>query len=180
MATDTDRLMHRVADGDQAAFAELYDALAAAVFGTVVRVLRDRQQAEEVAQEVFMNTWSAAPTWDENRGSAMTFVLTIARRRAIDRVRSEVARKRRESKTVVDISAPDIAHETAELKEASEHMRICLQELPGEQRDVITRAFYAGQTHRQIADELELPLGTVKSRMTVGLQKLRRRLEAHV
>ena len=177
VTSQPDALMAKIALGDQRAFAAFYDAMSAAVFGTVLRVLRDRQQSEEVTQEAFVAMWSAAPTWDPERGSAATFILTIARRRAIDRVRSEEARKRREeTATTMDVT-PDVAHERLESEETSSEMRQRLSLLPEDQRIVIDLAFYEGHTQQEISDKLGVPLGTVKSRMSVGMSKLRRAME---
>ena len=177
IASQPDVLMGKIAQGDQRAFAAFYDAMSGAVFGTVLRVLRDRQQSEEVTQEAFVAMWSAAPTWDPQRGSAATFILTIARRRAIDRVRSEEARKRREETATTIEVTPDVAHERIESEETSSEMRQRLLQLPEDQRVVIDLAFYEGHTQQEISDKLGVPLGTVKSRMSVGMSKLRRAME---
>lgn len=177
VASQPDALMAKIAQGDQRAFAAFYDAMSAAVFGTVLRILRDRQQSEEVTQEAFVAMWSAAPAWDPQRGSAATFILTIARRRAIDRVRSEEARKRREATATTTDVTPDIAHERVESEETSSEMRDRLLLLPEDQRIVIDLAFYGGHTQQEISDKLGVPLGTVKSRMSVGMSKLRRAME---
>ncbi len=176
-ANQTDMLMGKIAEGDQRAFAAFYDAMSAAVFGTVLRILRDRQQSEEVTQEAFVALWSSAATWDPARGSSTTFLLTIARRRAVDRVRSEEARKRREATATTLEVTPDVAHERVETEETSSEMRQRLSQLPDDQRIVIDLAFYEGHTQQEISDRLGVPLGTVKSRMSVGMSKLRRAME---
>ncbi len=176
-ANHPDALMSKIAQGDQPAFAAFYDAMSAAVFGTVLRILRDRQQSEEVTQEAFVALWSAAATWDPARGSSTTFLLTIARRRAVDRVRSEEARKRREETATTLEVTPDVAYERVEAEETSSEMRQRLSQLPDDQRIVIDMAFYEGHTQQEISDRLGVPLGTVKSRMSVGMSKLRRAME---
>ena len=166
-------LFERVQLGDRDAFAELYDAIAATVFGAVKRVVRDPAMSEEVTQEVFVELWTSASRFEPERGSVATWALTIARRRAIDRVRAEqsqrnridqLGQRRQPSETAADdqVVASIAARQVAD----------ALAELPPDQRQVIRLAFLDGLSHADIADRLDLPLGTVKGRVRGGLQKL--------
>jgi RNA polymerase sigma-70 factor, ECF subfamily len=172
-APDLSALYVRVQGGDQVAFAELYDAIAPMVFGAVKRVLRDPAMSEEVTQEVFVELWTSAARFDPTRGVVTTWAVTIARRRAIDRVRSEQSQRNR----VEHLSRrrPDVDEATDDTVVASldaERVAQALAELPGDQRQIIQLAFIDGYSHSDIADQLGLPLGTVKGRVRGGLQRL--------
>lgn len=170
----TDELLQRAGRGDESAFAALYDALADAVFGTARRVLRDPGMAEEVAQQVMVEVWRTAPRFDPAAGSAVTYVLTIAHRRAVDRVRRETAEARRVDRWA---SSADVG--PAEVDDAVidglERRRVAaaLGSLTPRQREAIDLAFTGGYTHTEIASILALPLGTVKTRIRDGLIRLR-------
>ena len=171
---DLESLIVRVANGDQNAFAALYDDLAPVVYGVVRRVLRDPAQAEEVAQEVFVEVWKQAPRFDPTRGKVRTWVLMIAHRRAVDRVRSEQAHRDRQARSTPDAagaqSGPeDITVDLDDRRRAVEAMTA----LPSVQREVLELAFYDGLTHVQIAERLDVALGTVKTRVRDGLIRLR-------
>jgi RNA polymerase sigma-70 factor (ECF subfamily) len=160
--------------GDEAAFGELYDALAPTVYGVVLRVLRDRAQSEEVTQEVFVEVWRQAARFDPTRGGVRAWVVTIARRRAVDRVRAEQSRRDRR---VRDVAIPATSPEsTAEMVIESlegERARRALGELTDVQRQALELAFFEGLTHVEIADRLGVALGTVKTRIRDGLIRLR-------
>lgn len=169
------RLLKLSGRGDEAAFAELYDAMAARVFGLAVRVVRDPAQAEEVAQESFLEIWRKAGRFDPDRGSAVAWMLTIAHRRAVDRVRSAEAASRRDA-TYHDTNQP-VAHDTtAEAAQASleaRRVRGALGSLTEVQRQAIELAYFGGYTHTEVASMLDLPVGTAKTRIRDGLIRLR-------
>jgi len=164
----------RVAAGDQTAFASLYDVLAPSVFGVVRRVLRDPAQAEEVTQEVFVEIWRQAARFDPERGSVRTWAITIAHRRAVDRVRSE--QSHRDRQTVIGSAAqetPSTPEDAAVDADDRSRARAAIAMLPAVQREALELAFYDGLTHVQIADRLGIALGTVKTRIRDGLIRLR-------
>ena len=172
-APDLSALFVRVQSGDQAAFAELYDAIAPMVFGAVKRVLRDPAMSEEVTQEVFVELWKSAARFDPTRGVVSTWAVTMARRRAIDRVRSEQSQRNRVEQ--LGRRRADVEEATDDTVVASldaERVSRALAELPSDQRQIIQLAFIDGYSHSDIADQLGLPLGTVKGRVRGGLQRL--------
>ncbi len=173
-ATD-EQLLAAVARGDQAAFATLYDRVAGLVFGVVRRVVRDPAQSEEVTQEVLVEVWRNAARFDDERGAAQTWVLTIAHRRAIDRVRSEQAsRDRSERIGHRDQSRPfDEVSEQVELRFEHQQVHDALGSLTDLQREAVELAYYGGHTYREVSELLGTPLGTIKTRMRDGLIRLR-------
>lgn len=166
------------ADGDQAAFAALYDAVAPRVHGLVLRVLRDHHQSEEVSQEVLLEVWESASRFDPARGSALSWVLTMAHRRAVDRVRTSESARRR------DLAAAESSwerpfDETAVAVHASfEAVRVreALATLTPAQREAIELAYFGGHTYGEVSQLTEVPLGTTKSRIRDGLHRLRQML----
>jgi len=170
---DLDALLTHVAKGDQAAFEALYDQLAASVYGLIRKVLRNPSQAEEVTQEVLLEVWRTASRFDPARGSAATWVLTIAHRRAIDRVRSEEAATAREQRSAQVPAAIDEVAETVEASMDAERLRRCLAGLTELQRESITLAYYGGYSYAQVAALLDTALGTIKTRIRDGLTRLR-------
>ena len=170
---DLDGLLRRVARGDQHAFETVYDQLARPAYGVIRRVLRDPAQSEEVTQEVLLEVWRTASRFDATQGSAATWVLTIAHRRAIDRVRSVAAAAEREQKTA-DISSPrDEVVDAVEARLDRERVQRCLGGLTDVQRESITLAYYGGYTYRQVAALLGVTLAAIKTRIRDGLIRMR-------
>lgn len=168
-------LLRRCVRGDQQAFAALYDASSAKVFGLVLRVVRDRAQSEEVTQEVFLEIWRTASRYEPERGSALAWMLTIAHGRAVDRVRAAESASRREvvyeerNRTVSHDSTAEAAHEAIEAR----RVRSALGTLTPVQREALELAYLGGYTHTEVATMLDLPLGTAKTRIRDGLIRLR-------
>ncbi|MBE1489649.1 sigma-70 family RNA polymerase sigma factor [Plantactinospora soyae] len=172
---DAEELLHQVARGDEAAFAALYDTMVGRVLGLIRRVLRDPEQAEEVTQEVMVEVWRTAARFDAGRGSASAWILTMAHRRAVDRVRSEQAhtdRTHRVAATETHVPYDEVVEDvTARLER--EQVRRCLGQLTSVQREAVTLAYYGGHTYREVAEALATPLPTVKTRMRDGLIRMR-------
>ncbi|WP_374119778.1 ECF RNA polymerase sigma factor SigK [Streptomyces sp. MBT42] len=177
---DTDRndiadVMQQVAHGDKEAFSALYDALSPLVFGIVLKVVRDRAQSEEVAQEVMIELWRQAARYRPEAGSVTAWAATIAHRRAVDRVRSAQATSDREHAQAAreHTTAFDEVAEQVETRLESEQVRRCLRGLTELQRQAVTLAYYQGLTYREVAASLRTPLPTIKTRMRDGLIRLR-------
>lgn len=177
---DTDRtdiadVMQQVAHGDKEAFSALYDALSPLVFGIVLKVVRDRAQSEEVAQEVMIELWRQAARYRPEAGSVTAWAATIAHRRAVDRVRSAQAASDREHAQAAreHTTAFDEVAEQVETRLESEQVRRCLRGLTELQRQAVTLAYYQGLTYREVAASLRTPLPTIKTRMRDGLIRLR-------
>jgi len=170
---ELDALLSRVAGGDQAAFTTLYDRLASRVFGLALRIVRDRAQAEEVAQEALIDVWRTAGRFDPARGSALSWVLTITHRRAVDRVRSELASAERARRTAVSEVAFDEVVEAATARFEQQQVRRCLAGLTELQREAVTLAYYRGYSYREVAEQLCAALPTIKTRMRDALIRLR-------
>lgn len=171
--------MARVAEGDQAAFATFYDATSRTVFGIVLRVLRDRAQAEEVAQEVFLEAWRTSARFDPRQGTPSAWINTIAHRRAVDRVRSverSTQRDQRHAQGEFEVDAPDVS-DVVVARDEGGRVRRALALLPEAQRTALALAYYDGRTQREVAELLNVPLGTVKTRMRDALKKLRTHLD---
>ncbi|HEX2026577.1 MAG TPA: ECF RNA polymerase sigma factor SigK [Nitriliruptorales bacterium] len=168
-------LMRAVARGDQEAFAVLYDRYADRVFGLIRKVLRDPSQSEEVAQEVFVEIWRTARRYDPDKGAVATWFMTLAHRRAVDRVRSEQSSRKRESRAGAgDVERPfDEVEEQIETRVEHQRVRRALEALTDLQRQAIELAYYGGNTYREVAELLDTPLGTIKTRMRDGLVRLR-------
>ena len=179
-ADPADDALLRAAQGDQRAFAELYDMMSARVFGLILRVVVDRSQSEEVLQEVFLEAWQTATSFDTDRGRARSWLLTIAHRRAVDRVRASQASRRRDlvagARDLAE-SRPAVDDEVALLIDAGSAIS-ALNELPELQRLAIVLAYFGGYSQSEIAALLDTPLGTIKTRIRDGLSRLRRELEA--
>ena len=171
-------LLAQVARGDHAAFELVYSELAGPVYGMVRHVLRDPAQSEEVAQEVLLEIWRIASRFDPAKGSPAAWALTIAHRRAVDRVRSENASSRREEKAAPDLSEEidDVADVVAATLDG-QRVRRCLDGLTELQRESIKLAYYGGYSYPQVAQLLGVALGTVKTRIRDGLIRMRDCLE---
>jgi RNA polymerase sigma-70 factor, ECF subfamily len=178
-------LLKRVVARDQAALAELYDLHNRLLFGVTLRILRNRPDAEEVLQEVFVRVWTRADTYDERLGSPAAWLTRMARNRAIDRLRAKRSRgdidvpgvdtsQDREARQPANTPSPEALAQEAETGGA---LRNALVALPPEQRLLIEAAFFDGYTHQELADRFGLPLGTVKTRIRSGIIAMRERLE---
>lgn len=174
-APDLVELIGRVAQGDQDAFGSVYDAVVGPVFGLVRTVLRDPAQSEEVAQEVLVEVWRNASRYRPEKGAPMAWIMTLAHRRAVDRVRSAQAASDREHRAALLDHTPafDEVTEQVETRLEREQVRRCLRTLTELQRQSVTLAYYRGLTYREVAELLALPLGTVKARLRDGLIRLR-------
>jgi RNA polymerase sigma-70 factor, ECF subfamily len=162
-----------VARGDATAFEAVYELVAPAVFGIVRRVIRDPAQSEEVTQDVMLEVWRTASKFDVGRGSATAWVMMLAHRRAVDRVRSASKQSERERRTAAaDIPYDEVA-EAVESRLERERVRRCLGALTELQRESVTLAYYGGYTYGQVAILLGIPTGTVKTRMRDALIRLR-------
>ncbi|TFD70375.1 sigma-70 family RNA polymerase sigma factor [Cryobacterium gelidum] len=170
-----EELLTRVAHGDQSAFGELYDQIAPRVLGLVKRLLVDHAQSEEVTQEIFLEIWQSAARYESTRGGASTWILTMAHRRAVDRIRSSQAGRDRDTKIGIrDLAvAYDHVAETVEVRIEHERVEKAMTRLTQLQRQAVSLAYYGGFSHSEVADMLHIPLGTVKTRLRDGLIRLR-------
>ncbi|WP_420113291.1 ECF RNA polymerase sigma factor SigK [Pseudactinotalea sp.] len=167
-------LLRRSARGDEAAFGELYDATSARVYGLVIRVVRDPAQAAEVTQDCYLQIWQNAARFDPDRGSPLGWMLTLAHRRAVDRVRSAQSGIEREQRYAVrePQQVEDVGETVVERLDA-ERVRRALSGLTTIQREAIELAYFGGYTHTEVAGLLDVPLGTAKTRLRDGLIRLR-------
>lgn len=168
-------LLRRAGRADEAAFARLYDATARRVFGLALRVVRDPAQAEEVTQEAYLETWRTASRYDPDKGSPLAWLLMIAHRTAVDRVRSAEAATRRDT-TYHHQNQPVDHDATAEAAQASleaHRVRSAMAALTEVQREAVGLAYLGGYTHTEVATMLDLPVGTAKTRIRDGLIRLR-------
>lgn len=172
-------LLARVVARDQSALGELYDMYSRLLFGLILRILKNRDEAEEVLQEVFVQAWMRADTYQPSSGSPAGWLVGIARNRAIDRLRANNVRAR-----ALDAPALPAAQESPESQASFAEQQLAvyraLDALPPEQRDLIEQAYFLGFTHSELAARCSLPLGTVKTRIRDGMRALRDRLEATV
>jgi RNA polymerase sigma-70 factor (ECF subfamily) len=172
-------LIGQIAGGQQAALAKLYDQSASLVYGLALRVLNNPADAEEVTLDVYSQVWRSAAAFDPARGSAMSWLVMIARSRAIDRVRRRMERSQREQAMDDLAQARDrgtMPDEASVLNQRRQRVQAAMQSLPGEQRELIELAFFLGCSHSEIAERTGTPLGTVKTRLRLGMMKLREQL----
>jgi len=169
------KLLAGSARGDQRAFAKLYDLTSARVYGMVLRVVRDRAQAAEVTQDVYLQVWREAARFDPDVGTAVAWLLMIAHRRAVDRVRAAQSATRREDRyATTQTERPyDQVAEAAQANLDAQRVRRALDDLTTVQRDALQLAYFGGYTHREVADLLHIPMGTAKTRIRDGLIRLR-------
>jgi RNA polymerase sigma-70 factor (ECF subfamily) len=175
VTTDLEELLRRVAQRDVDAFAMLYDHTRARVYGMVARVLRDPGYSEETTQDVYLQVWRSAAGYDPNAGSPLAWLLTLAHRRAVDRVRSEQAATQRESRYGAATVDPPVDHVADSVILLDERQRVvdCLGSLTEVQRQAIHLAYYEGLTYVQVSERLAANLATIKSRMRDGIRGLR-------
>jgi RNA polymerase sigma-70 factor (ECF subfamily) len=178
-------LIRGVAGGDERAFSLLYDRYSAILFGLLLRILHSRAEAEDVLQEVFLQVWQQARSFDPSRGRPFTWMVTLARSRAIDRLRASASRARAaqrstEEATTTATVQEEASDETVIRAERAEVVRDALAELPEEQRQVLLLAYLEGMSQSEIAAARGQPLGTVKTRTRAGLKKLSELLRARL
>jgi RNA polymerase sigma-70 factor, ECF subfamily len=177
-AVDLDDLLLRTATGDQDAFSRFYDLTVPRVLGLIRRLLIDAAQSEEVAQEVYLEAWQSAARFDPNKGRAQTWIMTMAHRRAVDRIRaSQASRDRDTAVGIRDLpTAYDQVAETVEVRVEHERVEVAMAKLSEAQRQAITLAYYGGLSQSEVATELGIPLGTAKTRLRDAMIRLRQEL----
>jgi RNA polymerase sigma-70 factor (ECF subfamily) len=171
-----EELMQLIAGGDPRAFEVVYERHCTAVFSLAYRICGARASAEEIAQEVFLTIWRSGARYDRTRGSVRTWLLGVAHNRAIDALRRSAVRERTraaDEHAAESIEAPERTEVEAARREEARSVRVLIDELPDDQRRVIELAYFGGFTHEQIARMLDAPLGTVKGRMRLALEKMR-------
>lgn len=169
-------LLDRIVRRDASAVGELYDRYNRLLFGLILRILKDRGDAEEVLQEVFVQVWTRAETYNVALGSPAAWLVRIARNRAIDRLRANSVRTRAVEAAPPPAAAPS-PEARATVSERQRAVRFALDALPPEQRELIEQAYYRGLTQSELAEQFGLPLGTVKTRIRTGMLTLRRGLQ---
>lgn len=170
------RLLERIAAKDAVAVSDLYDRHSRLLYGLILRILRDRSEAEEVLQEVFVSVWTRAETYNLALGSPIAWLVRIARNRAIDRLRANSTRERVAGQACADIEAAEDPETNAVFHERQRAVTQALDALPVEQRELIEQAYFLGLTQAELAERHSLPLGTVKTRIRSGMMLLRQRL----
>jgi RNA polymerase sigma-70 factor (ECF subfamily) len=176
-------LIRRMVEADETALGALYDRWARSLYSLVLHLLKDPDEAEDIVEETFWQAWRKSGSYEPSKGAVSTWLLTIGRRKALDRLRSK--KRHREDPVGSDHTFADIASpspdpsQNLEGSELREHVRSALRELPAEQREVIELGYFSGLSQTEIADATGQPLGTVKTRMRLAMQKLREPLSMH-
>jgi RNA polymerase sigma-70 factor (ECF subfamily) len=172
------RTRDRLIAGDEGALGECYDQYASFVYGLAVRVVRDAKAAEDLTQDVFLCLWERPELFEPAKGALRTWLGTLAHRRAVDHVRREEARRRRDETSLSRIApAPDV-EEMALALVTAERVREALDDLPPEQRTAIELAYFDGKTYREVAVTMGIPEGTAKSRLRLALKRIAGTLES--
>ncbi|MBK9436070.1 MAG: ECF RNA polymerase sigma factor SigK [Micrococcales bacterium] len=176
---DDASLIARVARGDESAYESLFDRYASGAYGLAVRVVRDPDLARDIVQEAMLQVWTHAPRYDRKQGSVRAWLFTLVHRRAVDRIRSEQAGSDREKKVGRAAFERPHDHVSADVERGLEirRVRVALDDLTPLQREAIELAYFRGYTHTQVAEVLDIPLGTAKTRLRDGLIRLRDSLE---
>jgi RNA polymerase sigma-70 factor, ECF subfamily len=180
--SEAPRLLAEVASGDAAAFEQLYDTHSSILYGLLLKMLGNAEDAQEVLQEAFVQVWNRAGSYDASRGSELAWLISITRSRGIDRLRSRRVRSEREQQAALEISKGSEnvdtpgAYDEVVTAERGAALREALVELPEGQRQALELAYFHGLSQTEIAAKLSEPLGTVKTRMQLGMKKLRERL----
>ena len=173
-------LIERLSSGDETALVDLYERYAGFVYGLAVRTLVDRHAAEDVTQEVFVSLWEHPERIDSGRGTLRGFLGTLTHRRAVEAVRREEAHRRREARVSRDgADVPDVV-EAVLRSDTSGRVRSAVDELPDAQRQALELAYFHGYTFRQVADVLQIPEGTAKSRLRLALARIAKNLGAEM
>ncbi len=177
-----ERLLGEIASGDTLAFERFYDQHSSTIYGLLLKITSDVSDASDLLQETFLQVWQKASHYDSARGSELAWLITIARSRAIDRLRSRQTRSTREDESAREVfsDGTPVDHTNVEgdvvQKEMREMVREAMKDLPPEQRRVLELAYFEGKSQSEIAAELSQPLGSVKTRVQLGMKKLRNRL----
>lgn len=172
-------LLASVAKGDQEAFEQLYEQSSALLYALVMRIMENQDEAAELLQEVYLEAWRKASNYDVARGTPMAWLVTLARSRALDRIRALGSRGKGVTASLDDTPAAGLVAtngDALEMRAATERQALvgmALKSLPLVQRQAIELAFYGGLTHMEIAERLQTPLGTIKTRIRLGMEKLR-------
>ena len=169
-------LIGRIVARDTSAIGELYDRYSRLLYGLILRIVRDRSEADEILQDVFLALWNRAETYDVAVGSPAGWLVGIARNRAIDRLRANAARVRAVESVPFEIRSSENPEISASLGEQQRAVARALDTIPRQQRDLIEQAYYLGLTQSELAKQHNLPLGTVKTRIRTGLLTLRQQL----
>jgi RNA polymerase sigma factor, sigma-70 family len=183
--TQDDPLLAQIASGDVSAFERLYDRYSGTLYALLLRILGNPDDAQEVLQEAFVKAWTAARQYDPSRGNEVSWLISIARSRGIDRLRAKNTRSIREDQAGREISTQsgfvvkNTGADRAIRTEEGQAVRDALQEIPEAQRRALELAYFEGLSQSEIADRLQEPLGTIKTRMQLGMKKLRELLQAY-